>query len=223
MAVVMILVFAPPVSIAVPVAIPFVAMLKAASIAFPVAVEIESALVAWTNPAGAGIRSASPIAVNPDKVGARRGRWLNYHARRGRRTNPDAHTDLRACAIGAEQQNRGNQRESHEAFHISLISFRRPTNCIRLLGQRYFEVPCDFGMVLAFGDVGKRVGRTGSPSNRGKAVGERWLPRNCRAAVPLVSSMKFARSGRNSFAWLDFVARNRPKRDSCARNDGARR
>src|SRR6266436_6999261 len=84
-----------------------------------------------------------PIAVNPDKVGARRGRWLNYHAGRGRRANPDAHTDLRACAIGAEQENRGNQRESHEAFHISLISFRMPTNCIRLLGQRYFEAPCD--------------------------------------------------------------------------------
>jgi hypothetical protein len=58
MVVVMILAFAPPVTIAVPVAIPFVAMLKAASIAFPVAVEIESALVAWTNPAGARIRSA---------------------------------------------------------------------------------------------------------------------------------------------------------------------
>src|SRR5260370_42362415 len=138
MVVVMILVFTPPVTIAVPVAIPFVAMLKAAGIACPIAVEIESALVAWTNPAGAGIRSASPItfvpavmsargipiAVNPDKVGARRGRWLNYHAGRGRRANPDAHTDLRACAISAEQQNRGNQRESHEAFHIFLISFQ---------------------------------------------------------------------------------------------------
>src|SRR5216684_5434214 len=188
MVVVMILVFAPPVSIAVPVAIPFVAMLKAASIAFPVSVEIETALVAWTNPAGAGIRSASPItlvpavmsvrgipiAVNPDKVAARRGRWRNYHARRGRRTNPDAHTDLRVCAIAAEQQNRGNQRESHKAFHISLISFRRPTNCIRLLGQRYFEVPCDFGMVLAFGDVGKRVGRTGSPSNYRAIAGRQF-------------------------------------------------
>jgi hypothetical protein len=85
---------------------------------------------------------------------------------------------------------------------------RRPTNCVRLLGQSYFEAPCDFGMVLAFGHVGKRVGRAVSPSNRAKAVGARWLPRNCRVAVPLVSPMKFARSGRNSFAWLDFVARN---------------
>src|SRR5258708_36910022 len=98
MVVVMILVFVIPVMVAVPVAIPFVAMLKAAAIAFPVAVEIEPALVAWTNPAGAGIRSASPItfvpagmswggipiAVNPDKIGARGGRWRNYHARRGR-------------------------------------------------------------------------------------------------------------------------------------------
>src|ERR1700719_799212 len=122
MVVVMILVSAIPVMVAFTVAIPFVAMLKAAAIAFPVAAEIESALVAWTNPAGAGIRSASPItfvpavmsvrgipiAVNPHKVPARRGRWRNYHARRGRRTNPDAHTDLRVCAIGAEQQNRGN-------------------------------------------------------------------------------------------------------------------
>ena len=97
MVVVMILVSAIPVMVAITVAIPFVAMLKAAAIAFPVAVEIESALVAWTNPAGAGIRSASPItfvpavmsvrgipiAVNPDKVGARRGTWLNYHSRRG--------------------------------------------------------------------------------------------------------------------------------------------
>jgi hypothetical protein len=66
-------------------------------------------------------------------------------------------------------------------------------------------------MVLAFGHADKRVGRAGSPGNRGKAV---ELPRNSRAAVLLVSSMKFARSGKNSFAWLDFVARNRPKRDS---------
>src|SRR5258708_28885441 len=114
MVVVMILVFVPAVTIAVPVAIPFVAMLKAAAIAFPVAVEIEAALVAWTNPAGAGIRSASPIAfvpavmsvrgipiaVNPHKVGPRRGRWRNYHARRGGPTNHDGHTELRACAIG---------------------------------------------------------------------------------------------------------------------------
>ena len=118
MVVVMILVSAIPVMVAITVAIPFVAMLKAASIAFPVAVEIESALVPWTHPAGAGIRSASPItfvpavmsvrgipiAVNPDKVGARRGTWLNYHSRRGRRANPDADTDLRACAVAAEQQ-----------------------------------------------------------------------------------------------------------------------
>jgi len=59
-----------------------------------------------------------------------------------------------------------------------------------------------------------KVGRAGSPGNRGKAVGGRLVPRNCRVAVPLAASMKFARSGKNSFAWLDFVARNRPKRDS---------
>ena len=118
MVVVMILVFAIPAMVAFTVAIPFMAMLKAAAIAFPVAVEIESALVAWTNPAGAGIRSASPItfvpavmsvrgipiAVNPEKVGARRARWLDYHSRRGRRANPDADTDLCACAVVAEQQ-----------------------------------------------------------------------------------------------------------------------
>src|SRR5258707_15566421 len=118
MVVVMILVFAIPPMVAFTVAIPFVAMLKAAAIAFPVAIEIESALVAWTNPAGAGIRSASPItfvpavmpvrgipiAVHPEKVGARRAKRLNHHPRRGRRANPDADTDLRACAVAAEQQ-----------------------------------------------------------------------------------------------------------------------
>jgi hypothetical protein len=66
-----------------------------------------------------------PVAFNPDKVGTWRGSWLNYHPRRRRRANPDADTDLRACAVAAEQQYRGKQRQSHETFHISLISLRR--------------------------------------------------------------------------------------------------
>jgi hypothetical protein len=133
MVVVMLVVIAIPVTIAVSVAIPFVAMLKTAAIAFPVAVVIQLSLVPRTNPVGAWIRGTSPItfvpaimsaygipvAFHPDKVGTRRRRWLNYHSRRGRRTNPDTHTDLRACAIVAEQQNRGNQHKSHQVFHLN--------------------------------------------------------------------------------------------------------
>src|SRR5882672_1079356 len=170
MVVVMILVFAIPVMVAVTIAIPFVAMLKAAAIAFPVAVEIEPALVAWTNPAGAGIRSASPItfvpavmsvrgipiAANPNKVGARRGWWLNYHARRRRSANPDADTDLRACAIGAEQQYRGNQHKSHETFHISLISFRRAATVSGYSVSVTLRLPAISGWFLVLGTWQKR-------------------------------------------------------------------
>src|ERR1700745_3228783 len=136
MLVAMLIVLAITAIIAVPIAIPFVAVLKAAAIALPIAVVIETAFEAWTNPARAGIRGTRPItfvpavmsmhgipvALNPDKTRAR-WRWRNDHSRRGRRTNPDANANLRACVVGAEQQNRGKEHKSHQAFH--LISFRR--------------------------------------------------------------------------------------------------
>src|SRR5258708_929036 len=118
--------------IAVPIAIPFVAVLKAAAIALPIAVVIETAFEAWTNPARAGIRGTRPItlvpavmsmhripvALNPDKIRVRRRRWLMNHPRVRRRTNPDANTNLRACGVGAEQQNGGKEHKSHQAFHF---------------------------------------------------------------------------------------------------------
>jgi len=97
-----------------------------------------------------------------------------------------------------------------------LISFRRAGTISGYSVSVTLRLPAILGWSLLLGTWVK-VGRAGSPGNRGKAVGGRQVPRNCRAAVPLVSAMKFARSGKNSFAWLDFVARNRPKRDSSLR------
>jgi hypothetical protein len=84
MLVVMFFVLAIPVVIAFTIAVPFVAMLEAAAITFPVTVVKEPALEARTNPARGGIRGTSPItfvpavmsvrwipvAFNPDKIRA---------------------------------------------------------------------------------------------------------------------------------------------------------
>jgi hypothetical protein len=129
--VVMIFVLAIAVMIAFTIVIPFMAMLEAAAIAVPVAVIEKAAFEAWTYPAGAGIRGTCPVAFvpavmtakripvafNPEKIGTRRRRWLNYDSRRRRRTDSDAHTDLGVCAVAAEQQNRGKQRRSQQVFH----------------------------------------------------------------------------------------------------------
>jgi hypothetical protein len=131
MIVAMLVVFAIPAMVAFAIVIPFMAVLKAAAIAVPVAVVEESALEAWTDPAGAGIRSTSPVALvptimppdgipvafNPEKIRARSRRWLNDDSWRRRGTDSDAHTDLGVCAVGAEQKNRGKERKSEQAFH----------------------------------------------------------------------------------------------------------
>jgi hypothetical protein len=132
MIVAMLAVLAIAVMIAFPIVIPFMTMLKAPAVAVPVAVVIESALEAWTDPAGAEIGSTSPVALvptimpsdgipvafNPDKIGARRRRWLNDDSRRRGRTDSDAYTDLGVCAVGAEKEKRAKQRESQQAFHV---------------------------------------------------------------------------------------------------------
>jgi hypothetical protein len=100
MLVVMLFVLAIAVLIAFTIVIPFMAMLEAAAIAVPVAVIEKAALEAWTYPAGAGIRGTCPVAFvpavmtanripvafNPEKIGTRRRRWLNYDSRGWRRT-----------------------------------------------------------------------------------------------------------------------------------------
>jgi hypothetical protein len=130
--VVVMLVPAISIVIAFAIVIPFVTMLKTAAIAFPVTMVVELALVAGMDPACAGIRGASPIsfvpaimavhripvAFNPDKIRARWLRRLNYYSRRRRRTDSDADTNLRACAVGAEQQHCGKQRKSDQVSHF---------------------------------------------------------------------------------------------------------
>jgi len=132
MVVVALVVLTIPVVVAFTIVIPFVAMLKAAAIAFPVAVVKESTFEARTDPVGARIRGTSPItfvpavmtvygipvAFNPDKIRTRRRRRRNNHSWRGRRSNPDANTNLGAYAVGAEQQNCGKQHKSHQVFHL---------------------------------------------------------------------------------------------------------
>jgi hypothetical protein len=132
MVVVVLVVLAKPVMVAFAIMVPFVAMLKAAAITVPIAVVKESTFEARTDPVGAGIRGTSPItlvpavmtvygipvAFNPDKIRTRRRRWRNNHSRRGRRSNPDANTNLGVCAVGAEQENRGKQRKPQQVFHI---------------------------------------------------------------------------------------------------------
>jgi hypothetical protein len=129
--VVMLFVLAIPVMIAFTIVIPFMAMLETAAIAVPVAVVEKAAFEAWANPAGAGIRSTSPItfmpavmsvngipvAFNPEKIGTRSRRWGNYHSGRRWRTDSDADTDLGVCDVGAEQQNPSKQPESQHVFH----------------------------------------------------------------------------------------------------------
>jgi hypothetical protein len=103
-----------------------------------------------------------------------------------------------------------------------LISFRRPTVSGYSVSVT-LRLPAILRWFLFFGHADKRVGRAGSPSNRGKAVGARELPRNIRTAVPLVSSMKFARMRKEFLRPAGFFGAEQAEDRFLARNDGARR
>jgi len=132
MFVMVVVVIVVPIIIAAMIVIPFVVMVKAAMIAFPVAPVIEPSLVAWSNPTGASVRRTSPIAfmpaivpahgipvtINPNKLRTRAWRVHVYDSRLRRTTDSDADSNLRACAVAAEQQHCGKQRKSGEVSHF---------------------------------------------------------------------------------------------------------
>jgi hypothetical protein len=109
------------VTIAVVVVIPLVVMFEASSIAFPVTLKIEAAIVARSHPVCASIRGKSPIAlvptivsvyripvtVDPNVVGPRTRRRYVHDPGSGRRANSNANTNLRVRAVTAEQKHCG--------------------------------------------------------------------------------------------------------------------
>jgi hypothetical protein len=115
----MIVVIAESAMVAIMIVIPFVTVFEAAAGAVPIAGIVASSLVAWTDPVGAAIRRAAPIALvptvvarggipiaaNPDEFGPGLRGNNGDHAWLGRRANSDSHRDL--CFGGnADQEQR---------------------------------------------------------------------------------------------------------------------
>jgi hypothetical protein len=130
--VIIVVVIPPAIAVAITVAIPVMIMVEAAAVTVPVTAVELAALIARSDPCGAGIRRPSPISsvptismayripitVDPIIIRARGNGANTHHAGTWWRTNSNSHGYLRTVGRRSCQKHSGKHRGQDIFFHV---------------------------------------------------------------------------------------------------------